>query len=150
MNYVLDTNILLYYLRDSKTKEYIERLYDPLSSANNPIISIVTVGEIRSIAKRNHWGGKRLQAVESLMRKLIVTDIKYEAILDSYAEIDAFSQGRISENPLGMTSRNMGKNDLWIAATVVVTKSVLITSDSDFKHLHGKFFEVIQIEAVKS
>ena len=148
MNYVLDTNILLFYLRDARTKAHVEQLYGPFSSGNNPIISIVTVGEIRALARKNQWGGKRLQAVKSLMEKLIVVDVKYEPILDQYAEIDAFSQGTLLEKPLGMSARNMGKNDLWIAATSVVTESALITSDGDFDHLHRKFFDVFKVERV--
>lgn len=52
MNYVLDTNILLFYLRDTKTKSYIEQQYNPLAATNNPIVSIVTVGEIKALARR--------------------------------------------------------------------------------------------------
>ena len=149
MNYVLDTNILLFYLRDDKTKAYIEQQYDPLAAANNPIISIVTVGEIKALARKRQWGGKRLQAVEQLMSKFIIADIKYEPILNQYAEIDAFSQGALSENPLGTSARNMGKNDLWIAATTVVAEAALMTSDGDFDHLHDKLLEVIKIKQVK-
>lgn len=83
------------------------------------------------------------------MTKFIVADIKYEPILNQYAEIDAFSQGTLSENPLGTSARNMGKNDLWIAATTVVTNAALMTSDEDFDHLHDRFFEVIKIEQVR-
>ncbi|MFN7117295.1 MAG: PIN domain-containing protein [Saprospiraceae bacterium] len=149
MNYVLDTNILLFYLRDSHTKAFIDQQYNPFSASNNPIISIVTVGEIKSIARQNQWGGKRLQAVEDLLGSCIITDIKYEPILEKYAEIDAFSQGRIRAEPLGRSARNMGKNDLWIAATTVVANAQLLTSDHDFDHLHQKYFEVIKIERVK-
>ena len=46
MNYVLDTNILLIYLRDEKTKSLIEEEYNPMGGDNNPMISVVTVGEL--------------------------------------------------------------------------------------------------------
>ncbi len=150
MNYVLDTNILLFYLREPRTKAYIEQLYNPFGTSNNPIISIVTVGEIKSIARQNLWGGKRLQAVEDLLSSCIITDIKYEPILEKYAEIDAFSQGRIPTEPLGRSARNMGKNDLWIAATTVVANAQLLTSDHDFDHLHQKYFEVLKILQLKA
>lgn len=146
MDFVLDTNILIYYLRDYKTKEFIETTFDPLSSANTPIISIVTVGEIRSIAKRNNWGQKRWQLVEELMNQLVVTDIKYEPILDAYAAIDAYSQGKLTDKSLPMSARNMGKNDLWIAATASVAEAILITADSDFQHLDDEFLNVIKID----
>lgn len=64
MNYVLDTNIVLIYLRDEKTKNHIEEKFAPFSSENIPILSVVTLGEIESIAIRNKWGKRRLSAVE--------------------------------------------------------------------------------------
>ena len=149
MNYVLDTNILLIYLRDKKTKSLIEEEYDPMGGDNNPMISVVTVGELRSLAKRNYWGNKRFKAVEQLMDKLIILDIKYEEVIQKYAEIDAYSQDKIRENRLGMTSRNMGKNDLWIAATTTVTQSKLITADNDFDHLDEEYFDVVKIKVIK-
>jgi tRNA(fMet)-specific endonuclease VapC len=150
MNYVLDTNILLVYLREAKTKAFIEDKYNPLGSGNNPIISVVTIGEIRSIAKMNYWGSRRLEVVEKMMKKLIITDINYEDLIEKYAEIDAFSQGRIKEKPLGLSARNMGKNDLWIAATAAITGSVLLTTDADFDHLQGTYLDLIKIEIKKN
>lgn len=149
MNYVLDTNILLIYLREPETKKLIEERYDPLGSGNNPVISIVTVGEIRSIAKRNYWGAKRLATVEEIMSKLIITDINYEDLIEMYAEIDAFSQGTTKEKPLGMSARNMGKNDLWIAATAVITGSKLMSTDNDFDHLNETYLDLIKIKIKK-
>jgi predicted nucleic acid-binding protein len=81
--------------------------------------------------------------------KLIILDIKYEKVIQKYAEIDAYSQDKIRENRLGMTSRNMGKNDLWIAATTTVTQSKLITADNDFDHLDEEYFDVVKIKVIK-
>ncbi len=44
--------------------------------------------------------------------------------------------------PVGATSRNMGKNDLWIAATTYIMKGVLVTNDPDFNHLAPDFFQL--------
>ena len=41
-------------------------------------------------------------------------------LMEAYARIDAYSQGRLQGEPLDMSARNMGKNDLWIAATAYV------------------------------
>jgi predicted nucleic acid-binding protein len=41
-----------------------------------------------------------------------------------------------------MSARNMGKNDLWIAATALATKATLITTDKDFDHLQNIYFPV--------
>ena len=149
MNYLLDTNILLIYIRDEPTRGYIEQTYDPFGTDNNPIISVVTVGEIRSIAKRNHWGDKKLELLDDILSDLIIADIHSEDVIETYAEIDAFSQGRLTERPLSVTARNMGKNDLWIAATAEVTNSRLMTTDNDFDHLDNEYLELIKIKRLK-
>lgn len=146
MNYVLDTNIILLYLKDHPTKTLIEETYGPFLPENNPIISIVTVAEIRSIAAKNNWGEKRIKIVEEFMNELIVVEIRFNDLINAYAEIDAFSQGKLKDRPLKVTARNMGKNDLWIAATAHVTQSKLITTDRDFEHFAGEYFEVIIID----
>lgn len=46
----------------------------------------------------------------------------------------------------GMSSRNMGKNDLWIAAAASVLNAKLLTTDKDFDHLNEEFLEVIYID----
>ena len=145
MNYLLDTNILLIYLRDNPTRNYIEETYDPFGSGNTPVISVVTVGEIRSIAKRNHWGARRMNILNSFLKTMVIADIYSEDVIDRYAEIDAYSQGKLVDQPLSGSARNMGKNDLWIAATASVTGSMLLTTDHDFSHLSGKFLRLSMI-----
>jgi hypothetical protein len=39
----------------------------------------------------------------------------------------------------------MGKNDLWIASLATPVGLKLVTTDSDFHHLHNVFFEVTKI-----
>lgn len=46
-----------------------------------------------------------------------------------------------------MTSRNMGKNDLWIAATASVTNATLITTDKDFYHLNNTYLKLTIIKS---
>lgn len=41
-----------------------------------------------------------------------------------------------------MSARNMGKNDLWIAATAAMSEATLLTTDNDFDHLDGHYFKV--------
>jgi len=146
MNYLIDTNILLTYLRDTETRSKIEKLYNPFGQENNPLISVVSIGEVKSIAKRNYWGQKKLALLEDILNSLIIIDINSEDVIEIYAEIDAYSQGKLKENPLPMTARNMGKNDLWIAASCYVTKATFLTTDKDFEHLDKTYFPVITIE----
>jgi tRNA(fMet)-specific endonuclease VapC len=146
MNYVFDTNIILAYLSNDNVRERIDKIYDPLNRRNNVIISVVTIGEIKSMAQRNRWGNKRIIAVEKLINKFLIIDIRSEKILDVYADIETFSQGKHQTLQLKTSARNMGKNDIWIAATAFISKSKLITMDKDFTHLDKVFFDLILME----
>ena len=143
MRYVLDTNILLHYLRGTELSIWIDQHYRPLDSTiNESIISVVTVGEIRALAKINHWGQRRLDKIDDLLEELLITDINTEDLIERYAEIDAFSHDKIIGRPLGMTARNMGKNDLWIAAITSILDATLLTTDKDFNHLHNQYLNL--------
>ena len=146
MKYLLDTNILLIYLRDKPRRVKIEQAYQLFDTANTLIISVVSVGEIKSIAKRNYWGQRKLANLNDILNTLIIADINSEDVIEMYAEIDTYSQGKLKNNPLLITARNMGKNDLWIAATANVLDANLITTDKDFNHLDGTFLKLITIK----
>ena len=136
------------YVRAVDYAKYIEQTFGLMAPTNISFISIVTVGEIYSLAAQLHWGEKRKKVVENLLDEVYSIDINNRDILERYAEIDAFSQGRSMERTLpdGMSSRNMGKNDLWIAASASVLNAKLLTTDKDFEHLNGEFLEVIYID----
>lgn len=149
MIYLLDTNILIAYLREPNlTQEFVDKNYAPLDSVNDAVISVVTVGEIKSIAIKNGWGKNKVKKLEKLLQDLIIADINSEDVLNRYAEIDAFSQGRLDGKKSNFTARNMGKNDLWIASTASVLEAILLTSDSDFDHLHDEFLQVAKIDLI--
>jgi predicted nucleic acid-binding protein len=144
-NFVLDTGIVLGYLLKANYAEEIQNTIKPFKSPNTAIICIVTKGEILSISKQRHWGDGKIHQLEGLLARLPTVDISDTRIIDTYAEIDAYSQGKLAGKPLpdGMTSRNMGcKNDLWIAAVTFVTKATLLTTDADFDHLNDVYFPV--------
>jgi len=100
MNYVLDTNILLIYLREKKLSDLIEKQYRILSHPNIPIISVVTVGELKSIALQNNWGEQKLNRLNDYFNQFLIADINVETVISKYAEIDAFSQGNLKKRPL--------------------------------------------------
>jgi len=91
MRYVLDSNVLLHYVRQTKSKEYIEETYHPFSSINTAIISIATVAEILSIAKQYKWGKPKLKVTQMIFDSLVIVEIRYSDLIEAYAEIDAFS-----------------------------------------------------------
>lgn len=145
MAFTLDTNILIHLLRDSATAK---KVAEDFFNEENPtlIISIVTQGEIESIALQKGYGEKRLNMLKKLLAEFLIVPVNDREIVDRYAEIDAYSQGKLDGKPLplGMTSRNMGKNDLWIAATSSLTKTTLLTTDGDFDHLIDSGYLVIE------
>ena len=81
-----------------------------------------------------------------IFENIILIDINAEDILTRYAEIEAYSQGKLSDKALGSSARNMGKNDLWIAATASVVNATLLTTDADFDHLNGVFLNLVKFE----
>lgn len=87
-------------------------------------------------------GKKKLSQLESLLDRFLVIPINDDKLVEAYAELDAYSQGKLSHKPLGQSARNMGKNDLWIAATAYLTQAVLLTTNNDFNHLDGVYFTV--------
>ena len=111
---------------------------------DNPflMISIVTKAEILSIAKQRKWGLRKITTLNGLLDELLIIPIDNEELIEAYVEIDAFSQGKLEYSSLMMTSRNMGKNDLWIAATAYLTRSTLLTTDNDFEHLDPEYFRI--------
>ncbi len=119
---LLDTNVIIHHIRRSK--------FCPPDS----FISIVTVGELKAFAMRNKWGHEKQLLLKNFLQVLQIIDIG-DKITDIYAEIDAFSQGLHPQKLLNSSSRNMGKNDLWIAATAYYFSITLQTTDNDFDHL---------------
>lgn len=144
---VFDTNILLHLVRGKQTalsiKEYLQTLTDVQF-----VISVVSIAEAESVVKQvGNWGNEKINALKNLLQQFIVVDIEVgnTDLIESYVSIDAFSQGKTSApngQMLGNSSRNMGKNDLWIAATAHALDAVLLTTDGDFDHLENLYFEL--------
>jgi predicted nucleic acid-binding protein len=76
-------------------------------------------------------------------------DINSADIIAKYAEIDAFSQGRLKDKPLKGSSRNMGKNDIWIAASAAIANATFLTTDNDFNHLKEDYLRLEMVELLR-
>lgn len=150
MDYLLDTNIILHLVRESKLSDKILLDYQLFEIPQRQFISIVTEGELESIALQNEWGKNKTEELDNYLNKLINVDIRFGKIVKRYAEIDAFSQGKLKNRPLNISARNMTKNDLWIAATASVLDIPLITTDKDFAHLHNVFLDIILIDVIEA
>lgn len=146
MNYLLDTNLVVIYLRDNAISRKLEADLNLLSGEHSLIISVVSVGELKSIAKRNKWGERKIQNLVDTLADFLIADINVQNILDKYAEIDAFSQGKLEGKTVSFSSRNMSKNDLWIAATASVYDIELITTDKDFVHLENEYLKLKMVD----
>jgi tRNA(fMet)-specific endonuclease VapC len=138
--FLLDTNILIYLSKDAYS-DLLTHIVHP--TEDNLYISIVTLAELRSIAFQNNWGNKKWLAIEKYVSRSVLIEIN-ENLLDTYVQIDAYSQRQNStyKKYEFNSPRNMGKNDLWIAATAALLNLTLITTDKDFEHLHAVFLEL--------
>ncbi|MFK7948719.1 MAG: type II toxin-antitoxin system VapC family toxin [Saprospiraceae bacterium] len=150
MDYLWDTNILLHFLNKSAAAKQIQKRYNLLNADNQQFISVVSIGEIKSLAKRRNWKKDKLNRLFKVLETFIIADINVEEIIERYAEIDAFSQKKMINKSVNYSTRkmrkdirtNMGKNDIWIAATASVLQITLITADKDFKHLNKVFLDL--------
>lgn len=140
---LFDTNVLLFFLRDDARWQSIYQKYDIENTLN--CLSVVSLGELYALALRNNWGERRVSQIAQLKRDFTIIDINIEEIIQRYAQIDAYSQGKLLSRPLSISARNMGKNDLWIAAIASVYNMTLLTADADFEHLDNAFLTLGKI-----
>jgi tRNA(fMet)-specific endonuclease VapC len=144
MNLIFDTNIILGIVRSNRTNELLEIL----NPENKQMFSsVITEAETRSIALQNKWGKEKFDKLEIILDLFTFTEVTKQ-LITTYVEIDTFSQRKNPNFPLDDfdTPRNMGKNDLWIASTATLLGLELVTTDTDFAHLHNIFLEVRQID----
>ena len=128
--YLLDTNILVHFVRGSALWTQVRDAYQLLTAEPRPLVSVVTAGELRSLATQWKWAGRKLDQVEFALASFEVYDILIPELIRTYALIDAHCES---------VGQPMGKNDLWIAATAAVTGARLLTTDRDFDRVHPRF-----------
>jgi tRNA(fMet)-specific endonuclease VapC len=133
---VLDTNILVHWLRGKDAGLKLREDYELGARRPRPIIPLVVKAEIKYLALQFKWGDQKNEQLDALLRELPVADISSEAVIQGYARID---------NESRQVGRRMGKNDLWIAAVAAVQGAVILTTDKDFDHLPAN---VVRVEYV--
>lgn len=145
--YILDTGILLHYVRGSNFAKQIDQTHAPSLNPNIAMISVVSVAEIIALAMQRKWGEAKQQTFRDLLRKFPTVDINRDAIINRFAEIDSYRIGKHPSLslPAGASARTMGDNDIWIAATASVVKGTLITMDEDFVFLNKVFLDVVYV-----
>ncbi len=139
-SYVLDTNILLALIRGKDLGESIDSAYGLRANLQRHVVSIASQAELLVLADRRKWAAAKRDAVNFMFQNLVVLPIDGQALLDAYVEVAradmAWQEG----------SRNMGKNDIWIAATAVSSGLPLLTTDKDFSFLNGNLIQVLWID----
>lgn len=148
MRYVFDTNVLVHQLRNSPTWQFIAATYQPFAEDVETFLSFASVAEILSMAEQANWGkpkqNKLFEAINEFEIVAVSGDMG-DALVQAYVQIDSFSQGKNSRLalPTGTSARNMGKNDIWVAATAYALDAKLMTTDKDFLHLDPTLLEVV-------
>jgi predicted nucleic acid-binding protein len=138
--YLLDTNVVLALVRGKALGVRIDATFGLSTGKRRAAISVVTHGEVRVLASRNGWGEPKLEALENALDALVTVDLNVAEVIDAYVAIDLYSQ----QHPDG--ARNMGKNDLWIAACARASGATLLTTDKDFDHLDPSLVSVEYVD----
>ena len=136
-SYVLDTNVLLSLLRGKELGERIDQAYGLRKAPYLHTLSIVTHAELWVLADRNKWGDAKRSAIVKALDEFVAVDISGDSIISAYRRVEAISNGI-----------NMGKNDIWIAATAMIAGLPLLTTDKDFNHLNGKLLQIFYVDPV--
>jgi tRNA(fMet)-specific endonuclease VapC len=125
--YLLDTNILVALLRQNDLGRFLGATYGLLSRVRRLPVCVVTVGELYALANKFAWGAAKRAALTTMLGDFDVADINDPQVLTVYGDIDAWSLAH---------GHKMGKNDIWIAAASLVRNTTILTTDTDFDHLH--------------
>jgi tRNA(fMet)-specific endonuclease VapC len=134
--YVLDTSALLPLIRGRELGEQIDKAFGLRQALYRHSISIVTHGELKAMAQRRSWGDEKQTRLASALDELVTVNISNNSLIDAYVMVEKACRTTVGGE------RKMGQNDMWIAATAVVTGLPLITTDDDFKHLNGRLITV--------
>ncbi len=133
---VLDTSVLVHWLRGKDHGKRLKDAYSLGSRRPRPVIPLVVKAEIKSLALQLGWGTPKQAALDALLRELPIADISSDLVIEAYALLDHESRKQ---------GRRMGKNDLWIAVASV-QEAVVLTTDQDFDHLKPT---LLRIECVQ-
>jgi tRNA(fMet)-specific endonuclease VapC len=135
-SYVLDTSALLNLIRGKELGQQIDRAFGLRSAMHRHVVSIVTHGELRALAGRNAWGDEKQGVLDTALANVVTLNIDSQPLVEAYVRVEQVC--RI----VTLSEKKMGHNDMWIAATALVTGLPLITTDKDFSHLHQHLIQV--------
>lgn len=139
--FLLDTNMLLGFTRKAPWAEWAYHEFKLGDVENMVFTSVICKGEILALAEKNGWGQNKRVELDSVLNQFTTLGINKDSILQAYATLDAWTHGkRPTDSRLPKPIKPaviMKQNDLWIAATAMVSQATLLTTDKDFDHLNG-------------
>ncbi|MEO7962928.1 MAG: type II toxin-antitoxin system VapC family toxin [Gemmatimonadaceae bacterium] len=124
---VLDTYVLVKILQGKALGTAINERYQLQQRPTTPLISVVTVGELRAFSRSAQWGADKKSRLDALLAEFVQVDISSPDVINAYADLSTFLKSR---------GRAVGDNDRWIAATARVLQATVLTNDGDFSPLH--------------
>ena len=147
--FLLDTGLLLGFTRKAPWAIQARAEFNLGDRQTMVFTSIICRGEILALAEKNGWGSKKRTRLEQVLNEVPTLDINKQTILDAYARIDAWTHGRSVRSPQNLPppkpAKPMKQNDLWIAATTHASRATLLSTDTDFEHLHEIGLEFIYV-----
>jgi tRNA(fMet)-specific endonuclease VapC len=127
MKYMLDTNILIYFIKN-KPPAVAERI-NALDAESTLCMSFFTYAELLKGAERSTRKAEVLRRLDSLTRQIPVVYETHPSICSHYAH-HAY-QLRLAGTPIG-------GNDLWIACHALAEGMVLVTNNTaEFERIAG-------------
>lgn len=127
MNYLLDTNILIYLIKNHPPS--IADRVDALDDTDTLCMSFVTYAELLKGAERSTRKARVLSRLDALTLQVPVLYPATSAICRHYAE--QFTR-------LKTTGLPIGGNDLWIACHALALEATLVTHNTrEFSRIEG-------------
>ena len=127
MTYLLDTNILIYLIKNQPpaVAEHVNRL----SPEDDLAMSFVSYAELLMGAERSSQRERVIQRLQRLRQEIRVLYPDNPAICQHYAE--QFTSLKMAGTPIGA-------NDLWIACHALAENATLVTNDTrEFQRIAG-------------
>ena len=140
--YLLDTGILLHWVRGSKVAAVVDGQFRLKAASFRPLICEVSLGEMEAFARTEKWGEQKRIKLKELKKDLIAVDISDSRVIEAYADLSSLAKAN------GWAIFH-GKNDLWVGAATRFSGATLLTVDKDFLPLRdGKHLDVILLDAM--
>ena len=131
MIYLLDTNILLYLIKN-RPPQVAERI-DELADDDSLAMSFITWAELLRVAEGSQRREATLQQLDSLSRQVPVLYPDGPAICRHYA---------VQATALKRQATPIGGNDLWIAAHALTLGATLVSHNvREFARIEGLALE---------